>query len=172
MKRKNKEKLVEPKSIVSKKRNKQIGFINNAAKKPHTRFESTTHELINRFNYKHGISTKPHPMHTHNVIYCVYAENTKHNTPVYIGQTTNTAHWRLEQEIRESLSLKSNTPISNFIKHTGRYNMRVIALQHVKNWEESHYWERYWIHKFASHVQDTRGTALNVNNYHKPICNT
>lgn len=89
--------------------NKQLNYINSVYNKPHTKLEKTITNLVNRFALKHNMHP-PNPTVTTHVIYCVYSKNQTARSPIYIGQTSHTAHHRLKTEIQTSLSYKTIHP--------------------------------------------------------------
>lgn len=153
----------KPRHVALQLKNKQKRQIIAAALKPKTCLEKSLHMYIARFHDRQGLKTPvPHPCDTDQVIYCIYASNGQKHSPVYVGQTKHSAFWRMTNEISQSFSLQSNTPISKFIRITGRYNIRVMALQHIPDWTQSNHWERAWIHYLGSHSIAIRGVALNT----------
>ena len=91
------------------------------------------------------------------------------NSPIYVGQTKRTAHTRLLEEIKTANDQKSNTPISQFIKRIGRYNVSVYVLQKVNDESMLDHYERMWIHKLETHINKKGKLALNINWEHQPL---
>lgn len=87
---------------------------------------------------------------------------------MYIGQTTRTAYERLCGEINTAYSLDSHTPISNFIRKVGRYNVSIFVLQTVEA-TYLDYYERKWIHRLQTHVKIGKRKPMNINPEQQPL---
>ena len=75
----------------------------------------------------------------------------------------------MQEEIRTANDIKSNTPISNYIRKLGRHNTGVFVLQKIDDENLLDYYERKWIHRLETHVNKKNKPALNKNWEHMPL---
>ena len=139
----------------------------------HVNISSITHtekRLFTLRNRHAPSTTNVNPIETTNVIYCIYNVN-NYYSKLYVGQTTRTAYTRFQQEINTANSLEDDSPLSQFIKKTGRYNLGVFVLQHVDNPNYLHHYERKWIFTLQLHVKNHNKKPLYASYDVKPLTN-
>jgi hypothetical protein len=95
----------------------------------------------------------PHPSKTHCIIYAMFNLSKIGPQALYIGKTTNNCFTRRKQHIQKSNNQNTKLlPISKFINKIKEQNLGILPLMSVPNYNEnSHYFERLWIHKFKTH---------------------
>lgn len=140
-------------------------YIESVHHHPITKLEKRLYKLRER----HTADSSPSPTKTNGVIYAIYGTNKHLNSPIYVGQTTRTAYKRWQEEINTAKNLSSHTPISDYIRQIGRYNVGVYVLQKIENINMLEHYERVWIHRLETHVQKRTKPAMNVNWEHQPL---
>jgi hypothetical protein len=122
---------------------------------PYSRTCTSILKKRNTFLKKLKINRFPHPSKTHNIIYVMFNLSNQGPQVLYVGKTSNTAFQRRIQHIQKSNNPLSKTlPISKYIRKIGSHNLGILPLMSIPNYiKYSHYYERFWIHLFRSHIK-------------------
>lgn len=126
------------------------------------------HNLRNKHQAKLNLNRTPHPTRTFHVIYALYNMSQYNSTILYIGKTKGNCITRRRAHIHKALN-NDNRPAAQWIRHVKPDNVGIIPLQSVPSWNLAHHFERFWIHKLATHkLHPEFYLPLNIHSEHAP----